>query len=187
MLGIVYKKHLERFHWLLDGQTTVCSKLIVPKRFIWKGHLRSFYPYIPQIWIYSWGWLIVCGFWILKIRPQIKILWLFKKFGKICENHFLTMLAQLTFKRLLSNNKLFLVYKNIIKTKFLYIFLFNSFIHSFKHSYISWLIDYGSIGFISLELFKKSLLLDSNLLNVDCVSMVRKWFSQILPNFFEKP
>ena len=58
---------------------TVCSKLIVPKRFIWKGHLRSFYPYIPQIWIYSWGWPIFCGFWILKIRPQMKILWLLKK------------------------------------------------------------------------------------------------------------
>ena len=93
-----------------------------------------------------------------------------KKIGKICENHFLTMLAQLTFKRLLSNNKLFLVYKNIIKTKFVYIFLFNSFIHSSIHIYH----DYGSIGFISLELFKKSLLLDSNLLNVNCASMVRK-------------
>ena len=53
---------------------TVWSKIIVPKRFIWKGHLRSFYPYIPQKWIYSWGWPIFCGFWILKIRPQMKIL-----------------------------------------------------------------------------------------------------------------
>ena len=66
---------------LVESQcfSTVWSLLIAPKRFIWKGHLRSFYPYIPRIWIYSWGWPIFCGFWILKIRPQIKILWLFKK------------------------------------------------------------------------------------------------------------
>ena len=72
------------------------------------------------------------------------------------------MLAQLTFKRLLSNNKLFLVYKNIIKTKFVYIFLFISFIYSFIHSSIRIYHDYGSIGFKSLELFKMASALSSH-------------------------
>ena len=64
------------------------------------------------------------------------------------------MLAQLTFKRLLSNNKLFLVYKNI--------YLINYLIHSFIHSSIHIYHDYGSIGFISLELFEMASELSSH-------------------------